>query len=435
MQIILVGLNHKTASVDIREKLAFSADEIPEALKQLKGKFPQAEFVLLSTCNRIEIYCAGFIDDGPEIDDLIEFISSFHNIPVEKFSEFLYTSKNAESVRHLLTVSSSLDSMVVGEPQIVAQVKDSFKLASKAGCTGKILSRLFHCAFSATKHIYTNTSITKRRVSVAAVASDLAAQLFSDITSAKIVVTGAGQMSELLVEHLISRDCRDITVVNRTFERGQDVANRHAIKADQWQNLDEQFAEANILITASSANKGYLFNREYFKSLMKKRNGRMILIIDIAVPRNINPKVNRIENIYLYSIDDLAQVVEQNIKLRQEDVDLAIEIICEKVAEYMDWFATKDLGPLIGQIKNSFEQIQRDEVKKFVADNCQNLACKDGIESIMSRVVNKLLHCVIKNINVVAKEKSPKEAKKLAETIVEHAEEIISGRNGREESK
>ena len=390
---------------------------------------------MLSTCNRVELYCAASPDERPDSDDLLGFISEFHDIPVEDFKEFVYTLHNEECVRHLLTVSSSLDSMVLGEPQIVAQVKDSYKAASDAKCTGKVLRHLFHSAFGTSKQIYSETSITNRRVSVAGVAVDLASQLFSDISSANVVVAGAGEMGELLVGRLVSKSCKNITVINRSFDRGDELAKRHGVASDEWGKLDDHFAAANIVVTAAAAHEGYLFDREYFKSVMKRRGGATLLLIDIAVPRNIDPEVNKLENLYLYSIDDLAQVVEENIKLREDDMDLAVEIICERVAEFMEWFATRELGPLIGQIKESFEKISHDETAKFVAGDCADAGCKDGIEAMVSRIVNKLLHCVIRNINVAAKEKSPKEAAKLAESIVAHAEEIVAGRDEKEGRK
>ena len=213
------------------------------------------------------------------------------------------------------------------------------------------------------------------------------------------------------------------------------MAKRHGVASDEWGKLDDHFAVANIVVTAAAAHEGYLFDMEYFKSVMKRRGGATLLLIDIAVPRNIDPDVNPLENLYLYSIDDLAQVVEENIKLREDDIDLAVAIICERVAEFMEWFANLELGPLIGQIKASFETIRRDETAKFVAADCQDIGCKAGIETMVSRVVNKLLHCVIRNINVVAKEKSPKEAAKLAEGIAAHAEEIVAGRDEKEGRK
>ena len=426
MEIFLVGLNHKTASVDIRERVAFDETATLDALRQLKQRYPQAEFVLLSTCNRVELYCAADQPDGPTTEDLGVFLSDYHGIKYEDFKKYLYTSRNEESARHLLTVTSSLDSMVVGEPQITAQVKESYRLAREAGSSGKVLNRLFHCAFSASKEIYTRTSIANRRISVAGVAVELAKQLFSDIGSAKTVVIGAGEMGELLVEHFLHVKCSDITVINRSYERGRRLAGRHGIAADKWDNLGEHLAGANIVVAAATAIQGCLFDKTAFAEVMAKRRGKTLLVIDIAVPRNFEPEINEIENVYLYCVDDLAQVVEENIKYREEDIDEAVEIIFEKVGEFMDWFETRDIGPLIGQIKNSFEKIRQNELERFFVGSREAASCKAVMEATVGRIVNKLLHCVIKNINTVAKKQGTGEAAELASSIVKHAGEIVS---------
>jgi glutamyl-tRNA reductase len=429
MEIVLVGLNHKTASVDIRERIAFDEAATLDALRQLKQRYPQAEFVLLSTCNRVELYSAADQPDGPTTEDLGVFLSDYHGIKYEDFKKYLYTSRNEESARHLLTVTSSLDSMVVGEPQITAQVKESYRLAREVGSSGKVLNRLFHCAFSASKEIYTRTSIANRRISVAGVAVELAKQLFSDIGSAKTVVIGAGEMGELLVEHFLHVKCSDITVINRSYERGQRLAGRHGIAADKWDNLDEHLASANIVVAAATAIQGCLFDKSTFAEVMAKRRGKTLLVIDIAVPRNFEPEINEIENVYLYCVDDLAQVVEENIKYREEDIDEAVEIIFEKVGEFMDWFETMDIGPLIGQIKNSFEKIRQNELERFFVGSREAANCKAVMEATVGRIVNKLLHCVIKNINTVAKKQGPGEATELASSIVKHADEIVADDN------
>lgn len=426
MEIFLVGLNHKTASVDIRERVAFDETATLDALRQLKQRYPQAEFVLLSTCNRVELYCAADQPDGPTTEDLGVFLSDYHGIKYEDFKKYLYTSRNEESVRHLLTVTSSLDSMVVGEPQITAQVKESYRLACEVGSSGKVLNRLFHCAFSTSKEIYARTSIANRRISVAGVAVELAKQLFSDIGSAKTVVIGAGEMGELLVEHLLHVKCSDITVINRSYERGRRLAERHGITADKWENLGEHLTSANIVVAAATAIQGCLFDKTAFAEVMAKRRGKTLLVIDIAVPRNFEPEINEIENVYLYCVDDLAQVVEENIKYREEDIDEAVEIIFEKVGEFMDWFETRDIGPLIGQIKNSFEKIRQNELERFFVGSREAASYKAVMEATVGRIVNKLLHCVIKNINTVAKKQGPDKAAELASSIVKHAEEIVS---------
>jgi len=426
MEILLVGLNHKTASVDIREQLAFDEASTVDALGRLKERYPAGEFVLLSTCNRVELYCAPEADKVCSAEELARFLSDYHNVDFEKFQRFLYISRNEDCVRHLLTVTSSLDSMVVGEPQITSQVKESYRLACEVGSSGKVLNRLFHCAFSAGKEIYTRTSITNRRVSVAGVAVELAKQLFADIKSAKIVVIGAGEMGELLVEHLLGVKCNDITVVNRSRAGAQKLADRLGIAAEEWANLDERLIGANVVVAAATATQGCLFDKSTFRKIMEARQGRMLLLIDIAVPRNFEPAVNEIENVYLYSIDDLAQVVEQNIKLRKDDIDEAVQIICEKVSEFMAWLESKDIGPLIGRIKGIFEQIGQNELEHFFVGKRRDADCKEVMAAAVERIVNKLLHCVIRNINIVAKEQGSSEAAKLAGDIAAQAEDVAA---------
>lgn len=434
MKIVVLGLNHKTASVEVREKLAFDAEAASRALCELKSRFPQAEFVLLSTCNRVELYCAGKQCQGADPDRLAEFLSEFQKTKLEEFRPFLYAYENEDAIRHLLTVASSLDSLVVGEAQIIAQVKESYRLACAAKTTGKVLNRLFHSAFATSKQIYTTTSISNGRVSVAGVAVELAKQLFADISSAKIVVIGAGDMGQLLVQHLLHVGAREITVVNRSYDRGLKVAEEFGIRAQKWEQLEEQLIEANIAI-ASASVQDYLFSKESFKAVVSRRKNGAILIIDIAVPRNFEPSVNEIEGVYLYSVDDLAAVVEQNRKARQRDMTRGMEIVLENAAEFAEWFGAKDVGPLIGRMKEQFAQIAKNEMEHFFVGCRQDASCKEVMEAMVNRVVNKLLHCVIKNVNAVAKENGATEAARLVAHIVRQAEEISSESDDREKSQ
>lgn len=426
MQIILVGLNHKTAAVEIRERLAFDSDSTADAIKSLKTKFADCEFVLLSTCNRVELYAVVADETAVTPADLAKHLAQCRGVSYDDFHKSLYVKRNEDSVRHLLTVTASLDSMVIGENQITTQVKDSFKLACEVKSSGKVLNRLFHTAFSTSKSIFTQTSITNGRVSVAGVAVDLARQLFENVKEAKVVVLGAGEMGELLVEHFLHVKCKYITVVNRSLERAAKIADKHGIAVASWDGLEEQIIGANIIVGAASAHEGYLYEKKQLSKIMSKRGSRTLLVVDITVPRSFDPAINDIENVYLYSIDDLAQVVEKNIRLREGDVEDAVEIICQKVAEFMDWYSTMDIGPLVGRMKNAFEQIRRDEMEKFFAGPRSDAGCKELLHGAVDRVVNKLLHCVIKNIDVVAKEKGAADAAKLAKDIVEHAEDIIT---------
>ena len=434
MKILVLGLNHKTAPLEIREKLAFDTAETSRALCELKKRFGQAEFVLISTCNRVELYCAGKHCQGADTAKLAEFLSEFHNVELDKFRQFLYTYEDEDAVRHLLMVASSLDSLVVGEAQIIGQVKDSYKLACAAKTTGKTLNRLFHCAFATSKKVYTTTSISNGRVSIAGVAVELARQLFADISSAKVVVIGAGDTGQLLVQHLLQAGARNITVVNRSYDRGLNVAEQYGIRAEKWEQLNEQLIGANIAI-ASASVQDYLFRKESFKEIIARRKEGTLLIIDIAVPRNFEPAVNELEGIYLYSVDDLSAVVEQNRKARERDIAKGMEIILENVTDFTDWFVSKDIGPLIGRMKKQFKQIAENEMEQFFVGVRQEASCREVMEAMVNRVVNKLLHCVIKNVNNVARENGATEAAKLVDSIVKQAEEIMSAPSDKEDAK
>ncbi|HIJ70413.1 MAG TPA: glutamyl-tRNA reductase [Planctomycetes bacterium] len=431
MDILLIGLNHKTASVDIRERVAFDEAATIDALRRLKNLYPDGEFVLLSTCNRVELYCAVARSGGPCSDDLGGFLAGYHGLKYEDLKSFLYTYGNEESVRHLLTVTSSLDSMVVGEPQITAQVKESYRLACLAGSTGKILNRLFHSAFGTSKDIYTRTSITNRRVSVAGVAVELARQLFTDVASAKVIVIGAGQMGELLIAHLLDVKCKDITVINRSYERAQKIAQRHRIQADKWDTLNEHITKGDIVVAAATATGRYLFDKKGFSPVAAQRRGTTLLVVDIAVPRNFEPSINELENVYLYCVDDLAQVVRENINLREDDIEQALEIIFGKVREFISWFETKDIGPVIGRIRDSFEKISSRELERFFVGNRAAATCRIALKAMVGRIVKKLLHCVIKNINTVAKEQGSDKAEELACSIAKQAEKIAADEENR----
>lgn len=425
MKIFVLGLNHKSAPLGIREKLAFDSEQILVALGQLKSKFEGAEFVLLSTCNRIELYCASNLTDAVVVEDLMKFLSEFRHVPLEEFQEYLYIYSGEDSVRHLLKVASSLDSMVVGEAQIIGQVKESYRLACTARSTGKVLNRLFHCAFATGKKVHTVTSIAQGRVSVAGVAVDLAKQLFVDISSAKVVVIGAGEMGELLVQHLMQTGCRDIGIINRSYERAVNVARQYAVMAQKWEDMQNQLTDADIVI-ASVTVKDYLYTKETFKPILDDRRKRTLLMIDIAVPRAFEPSLNNLEDVYLYSIDDLSEVVEQNRKARENDISKGMQIVHEDVNVFMDWYGAIEIGPMIGQLGQKFVRISQNEMEKFFVGIREEASCRKLLEMMVNRIVNKLLHCVIKNVDKVARENGTKEAAKMLDSIVRQADAISS---------
>lgn len=423
MGVIVVGLNHKVAPLAIREELAFDASQVPTALGRLRQTHPKAEFVLLSTCNRVEIYCASEVLPERMTSALIAFLSDFHGIAPERFEPFVYAHEDEDAVRHLLLVSAGIDSMVVGEAQILGQVKESYRQACAAKTTGKILNRLFHCAFSTAKSVHTTTSISNGRVSVAGVAVELAMQLFADLTRARVVVIGAGETGELVVQHLLKAGCTDITVVNRSHGRGLDLGRRCQIAVKRWEELTEQVSEANIVIS-SAATPDYLYDRASFETTVRRRGRGTLLIIDIGVPRNFEPAINQIEGVYLYSVDELKNVAEQNLKARQADIKHGLEIVYASAADFMEWFHAKDIGPLIGRMQAEFRQVGRNELDRFFVGPRHEASCRCTMEAMVNRVVNKLLHCVIKNVNLVANEAGPTEAARLVDTILQQAREL-----------
>ncbi len=434
MKIIIAGLNHESAPIDIREKLAFDAGDTVKALRQLKNKFRDTEFALLSTCNRVELYSVSKRTEDLDSKDLVKFLSEFHNLVPDDFREFMYFYRDRDAVRHLLMVASSLDSMVVGESQIITQVKDGYRLACAAKSTGKILNRLFHCGFATSKKVHTTTSISSGRVSVAGVAVELAMQLFADVSSAKVLVIGAGEMGQLLVQHLLHIGCKDITVVNRSHERALHMAGRYGVRERKWEELHEQLTTADIVVAATTV-QDYLFKKNSFRKIVDKRRTGTLLIIDIAVPRNFEPAINELEDVYLYSIDDLSDVVEQNRRAREEDIAKGIQIVDKSVGNFMDWFRARDIGPLIGQMRQRFAQIGQKELDRFFAGLRQEAPCREAAESMVKRIVNRLLHCVIKNVNVVAQKHGPAEAAKLVDSIVRQAEEISSGPDNNKDTR
>jgi len=426
MQIILVGINHKTAAIGIREQLAFDPAASVQALQVLKTECPSGEFVLLSTCNRVECYAAVPPSDGPNPEALAKRLAEFRKVEYEAIRPYLYIKQQENAVRHLFTVASSLDSMVIGESQIVAQVKEGYKRACECGGTGKILNHLFHVAFHVSKEIFSSTSIAARRVSIAGVGVDLARQLFSDIRNVKITVIGAGQMGELLIEHFRHLRCTDITVVNRGEQRACQVAEEHAIRYQPWDRLDDQLVETGIVVGAATALEGYLFTRETFKTIMARRRNKPLLVLDLAVPRSFDPAINDLNNLYLYSIDDLGKVIEDNIQFREGDLEQAVEILCRHQSEFMTWFELRGVGPLLGEIQEAFDRIRDAELHKFYSGLRCEASCRDQMEASVRGVVNKLLHCVVKNIVNLAQEQGPSQAEQLARGILDRAHGVLN---------
>lgn len=425
MKIVVIGLNHKSAPIQIRERLSFNKTQATELLNQLREQYPESEFALLSTCNRVELYTVSDLDGWTQDNELIDFLARVKSFTTEEFKEHLYIHVGEDAVKHLLTVTSGLDSLVLGESQILGQVKDCYKMACENHTAGKVLNRLFHSAFSSSKEVHTSTAISAGRVSVAGVAIELAMQLFSDIKQARALVVGAGQMGELLVKHLRHVGCEHITIVNRSLCKAQSMAAKHGVQALPWDALEGQFMESDIVVGSASVEQ-VLFDKQAFKPIAKARRNRTLLIIDIAVPRNFDPAIGQLQNMYLFSVDDLSSVAQQNIDAREHDIATGLAVVQENMREFMEWFAVRDLGPQIGQLKAALSQISEKELDRFFVGARENASCRNVLNPMVNRVVNKILFCFIKYINATAKERGIAEAKEIVDQIVTQAGQITA---------
>lgn len=420
MKIVVVGLNHATAPIELREQLSFDRPQASLALEQLHATFGHTRFVLLSTCNRVELYSVSDVYDWKSGHALATFLAESRGIPLETLQPHLYVHVDTAAVEHLFRVTSSLDSLVVGESQIVSQVKASYRLAHAVSSPGKIVNRLFHTAFATSKAVHASTTIARGRHSVAGVAISLAQQLFSDIKQARAVVLGAGHMGELLVKHLSHVGCHQIMVCNRTFRRAENLTRHHGGQAVSWDELSAQLVKADIVV-GSAEVQAYLFDKASIAAIMRERGHRSLLIVDIAVPRNFDPKIGELEEVYVFSVDDLAHVAQANRKIRQKDVHVGLNIVRKNALNFMDWFERRDLGPKIGQLKTAFAQISQHELDRFYGGRQEKTHCRNALNPVFERVANRLFFCVVKHVDSVAKEHGAEIASKVVTDILQQA--------------
>jgi len=328
MPILLIGLSHRSAPLSVRERFAFADEAIPAALQSLRSSGAAQEGVILSTCNRVEIYACTELEPRQGLSTLRQFLLDCHGCP-EPLPEEIYGLGEPESVQHLFKVACGLDSMVLGETEILGQLKDAYDLALKAGHTASRLNKAFQRAFNVAKHIRTTTNIQRGSVSVASVAVELAEKIFNDLDHREVMVIGAGDTSEKTARALLSRGARNVIVANRTFARAEALAGALGGRAVQFDDWAAEFEKVDIVISSTSAPH-YILDRLKLEPLMKARRHRALLMIDLAVPRDIEPEVNFLENIYLYNIDDLQTIADDYLKQRQDEIARCTEIICEK---------------------------------------------------------------------------------------------------------
>ncbi len=389
--IVLLGLNHKTAPVELRECIAFSKDEADKAMDALPQYPSIKESLLFSTCNRVEILIT--TENIPEsIETAKTFISEVKNIPIAQFDESLYIHKGDNAVRHVFRVASSLDSMMVGEPQILGQIKEAYQAAKLKKTSGVILNRLLHRAFFVAKRIRSETGIGDHAVSISYAAIELGRKIFESLEGKNVLLIGAGEMAELAVEHLIRHRAGDIYVANRTFERGMELAAKFNGKAIRFEEITDSFEYVDIVIS-STGSPDYVVYRDQVKSIMRRRRNRLIYFIDIAVPRDIDPAINRLDNAYVYDIDDLKGVIEENIEDRNREAVKGERIVDEAVISFRKWHEDLDVVPTIVALRKKIDAIAKSEVEKTLR-SLKHLSESDNkaFQRMIDALVKKILH-------------------------------------------
>jgi glutamyl-tRNA reductase len=400
MKLLIVGLNHKTAPIEVRERLAFGPDIIAGALRDLRGREGVHEAVVVSTCNRTELYCA--VEDGGE-ETVRHWLGGFHGVEHERVNPFLYAHAGRDAVTHLLRVACGLDSMVLGEPQILGQVKSSFHTATDCTATGKLLCRLFQHAFSVAKTVRTDTAIGSSPVSVAFAAVSLARQIFSDLSKQTAMLIGAGETIELAARHLHQNGVGRIIVANRTVERAHEVAAQFDGFAIALTEIANHLADADIVI-ASTASPLPVLGKGTVERALKKRKHRPMFMVDIAVPRDIEPEVGTLDDVYLYTIDDLQGVIDEGLRSRQAAAVEAEEIVAFHAEEFMAWMRSLDAANVIQDYRQRAEVLRDEVLERAKRQLDAGKPAADVLAFLAHTLTNKLLHAPSTRLRQAARE-------------------------------
>ncbi len=394
MSLLALGINHKTAPVKIREQLSFAPDSIPMALKDLTEQDTVNEAVILSTCNRTEVYCQLNCDDGESeaaIQTLISWLKKHHDLENTDISEYLYLHPEKDAVRHMLRVASGLDSLVLGEPQILGQLKTAFSVAKDNGTIGRFLHKLFQHTFSCAKQVRTDTAIGASPVSVAFASVSLAKQIFSDFQHHTALLIGAGETVELVARHLHESGIGRIIIANRTVEKAHALAQEFNGYAISLSELPSHLAEADIVIS-STASQLPILGKGAVESAIKARKHAPIFMVDIAVPRDIEEQVSELEDVFLYTVDDLKEIIDEGLKSRQEAALKAEEIIDIEVNHFMNWLRSLDSISTMIEFREQAENIRDQAVANSLKQLNNGKDAQQVVNELARQLTNKLIH-------------------------------------------
>jgi glutamyl-tRNA reductase len=386
MQLFALGLNHQTAPLAMRERVAFQAERLRSALAELTLREPVREAAILSTCNRTELYCA-----LGEPQAALEWLAGYHGLPPQDLKPYVYTHPHSEAVRHTFRVASGLDSMVVGEPQILGQMKEAVRVAESAGTLGTLLNKLFQRSFAVAKEVRSNTGIGANVVSMAAAAVKLAARIFPSLAEQRVLLIGAGEMIELAATHFAAQRPRGMAVANRTFERAEALAHRYSAESFELRDLPERLHEFDVVVSCTASSLP-IIGKGTMERTVRARRHRPVFMVDLAVPRDIEAEVGVMDDVFLYTIDDLAATVREGLDARQAAVAQAEAIIESQVGSFLHWMKTREMVPLIRQLRESAEEARSREVERAVRMLVRGDDPNAVLEALSHGLTNKLMH-------------------------------------------
>ncbi|MCW8854393.1 MAG: glutamyl-tRNA reductase [Gammaproteobacteria bacterium] len=392
MSLITLGLNHKTTPVDMRERLAFTPENLSEATKSLANLDCVTEAAILSTCNRTELYCTVKQGNDEQNDQqLIEWFSQFHGFRPDDIREHLYLHDHKETIYHALKVASGLDSMVLGEPQILGQMKQAYTQAVNLNTVGMLLGKLFQHAFSVAKQVRTDTEIGASPVSVAFAAIALSKQIFGDLDKLTALMIGAGETIELAARHLKASKIKNIIIANRSVERAQNLVEQFGGEAIALAQIPDYLPQADIVIS-STASQLPILGKGAVEKALKKRKHKPIFMVDIAVPRDVEPEVGELDDVYLYTVDDLQEIIQDNLESRKQAAEQAIEIIHAQVDNFLNWQRTLEAVDVIREMRDCAESLSNEVMDKAMKQLAQGKSTEQAMQFLAHTLMNKFLH-------------------------------------------
>ncbi|GAA03378.1 MULTISPECIES: glutamyl-tRNA reductase [Photobacterium] len=399
MTLLALGINHKTASVDLREKVAFSPEKLTLALQQLKNHPEVLSGVIVSTCNRTEVYCE-ISQSGPGV--IIDWLTKFHQITAEELMPSLYFHEEQAAARHLMRVACGLDSLVLGEPQILGQVKQSYSESKDIEAVGGTLEKLFQKTFTVAKRVRTETDIGGNAVSVAYAACSLARQIFESLSGVTILLVGAGETIELVSRHVVEQGCNSLIVANRTRERAEGIAREFGAEVISLEEIPEHLHRADIVIS-STASPLPIVGKGMVEAALKQRRHQPMLLVDIAVPRDIEQQVGELNDAYLYSVDDLHSIVEKNREQRKVAAIQAEAIVSEESAAFMQWLRSLEAVDSIRDYRQFADQIKQELLQRSLQAIANGTDPEKALAELSNKLTNKLIHAPTKAMQQVAK--------------------------------